>query len=246
MKSASSCLTSVILILAALIMIRFGLPSLWRVLVGLFAGAFYLGAFVIIILMALLGFLTYRNLQKNRKQEISHQFAPASETLALYRSVVERLQNDMLLNQVSAEEFLQSEILMGESLNTLQEELRRLRDFASSASVKSVERQIQEYGRQIRETDDGSIKQLIGENLKLMEEKRERLVTATQQIKEKEALVDWIHNRLLIVDEDLRFRRTVRQLFPPDLYERFGIPSPGSDRASLPPLGEKSSVDRTE
>jgi hypothetical protein len=246
MKSGSSCLTSVLLILAALIMIRFGLPSVWRLLVGLFAGAFYLGAFFIIILIAVFGFLTYRNLQKNRQQERSQQFAPASEALALYRSVVERLQKDMLLNQVSAEEFLQSEILMGENVNALQEELRRFKDFASSATVKSVELQIQEYGRQIRETDNSSVKQLIGENLKLMEEKKARLITATQQIKEKEALVDWIHNRLLIVDEDLRFGRMVRQLFPRELYERFGLAAPGSERASLPPLVEKSSIDRTE
>jgi uncharacterized membrane protein len=246
MKSGSSCLTSVILILAALIMIRFGLPSVWRVLVGLFAGAFYLGAFLSILLIVLFGFLIYRNLQKNKAQERSQQFAPGSETLALYRSVVERLQKDMILNQVTAEEFLQSEILMGETLSSLQQELSRFKEFASSASVKSVERQIQEYGRQIRETDDSSVKQLIGENLKLMEEKKERLITATQQIKEKEALVDWIHNRLLIVDEDLRFGRTVRQLFPPELYERFGIASPESERASLPPFGEKSSIDRTE
>lgn len=247
MKSSpsSSCFGSLILVLFGLLLIRFGLPGLWKVLVGLFTGAFYLGIFLILAAIAVVGYFTYKNLRNNKRKQ---QFAGrtiVSKTEELYRSVVSRLERDVVLNQVSVEELLASEILMTENLKSVQDELIRLKEFTSSASIRTIDDQIRDYQQQQRQTTNESAKQLIQENLNLIQEKKQRLAAAMDDIRQKEALVDLVQNRLLNVEEDLKFGRPVQRLFPAELYERFGV-QPPSARASLPPLAQKSSIEQKE
>src|SRR5829696_6567565 len=99
-SSSSSCLGSALLVVIALIMVRFGLPGLWEILAALFSTALYAGAALFVLLIAAIGYFTYRNLQKNRKSDEETRYSRITRTQELYKSVVQRLQRDMISNQV--------------------------------------------------------------------------------------------------------------------------------------------------
>lgn len=244
-RSSSSCLGSLLLILFGLLLIRFGLPGLWKVLVGLFTGAFYLGIFLLLAALAVIGYFTYKNLLANKQKKLTAGRTIVTKTEELYRAVVARLERDVVLNQVTVEELLASEILMTENLKSVQDDLGRLKEFTSSSSIRTIDQQIRDYKEQLRQTTNESSKQLIQENLNLIQEKKQRLAAAMDDIRQKEALVDLVQNRLLNVEEDLKFGRPVQRLFPAELYQRFGLQPPG-ERSSLPPFGQKSSMEEKE
>jgi hypothetical protein len=241
-SKSGSCLGTFLMIVLGMIVIRFLLPELWIILAGIFRGTLYFSGLLIASLLALLGYFTYRNLQKNKQSKEQKKFLPVTKAETLYRSVLDRLQRDITLNQVSAEEFLQAELLMTEKLQQLKEELVRLKDFASPANERSVREQIRDYEQQQRESKDPTVLQLMQENLRILMEKKERIKIAADEIRQKEGLLNLMHNCLLNVDEDLKFGRSVRRIFPADLYSRFGL-QPPAEQHVLPPLPEKSSTE---
>ncbi len=237
-ESSRSCFGTLILTVISLALIRYTLPAIWKILAGFFTGALYLGLFLIVALVIVLGYFTYRNLTGNRRNWGVKQVARVTRVEELHQTLIERLQNDLTLNQVSAEEYLQSEILMKERLVAIRDELIRLKDFASQRNQKEVSKQIHEYQQQLRETKDSGAREITEENLRLLQEKQGRFAQALEEIREKEGLMDLVYHSLLSVDEDLRFGRPVIRLFPDDVYRRFDLSPP--QQALLPPLADRS------
>lgn len=235
---SSSCIGSLLLVVVTLIAVRFGLPGVWGVLAGFTKVAFAFGGVIFLILFLLLGYFIIKNLRGNRQTEDEKKYSRISRVEMLYRSITERLQKDILLNQTSAEESLQAELLIGEKLKEMKTDLVRLYDFASPKNQKSVESQIRDYRQQLQTTQDSAVKQVIEENLKMLNEKKQRMIAATEEVRQIEGSVDLIYNSLMRVDEQLRFGVAVQSLLPADLYRRFGL-APPSDQ--LAPLNEKSS-----
>jgi hypothetical protein len=244
MKSSksSSCVGSAVLIILALIAIRYALPGLWKILAAIFSTAFYGGIIVLLVGLLLLGYFTYRNFKGNQKKEQDAQTIRVDRTEALYKSVVSRLNQDIVLNEVSAEEFLQSELLIGDTMKSVKLELARLKDFVSPQNERLVTKQIRDYNKQLQETTDDAAKQVIQENLKILDEKKQRMVAAMEEIRHKEASVDLVYNCLVRVEDDLKFGRTINRIFPAELYTRFGL-TPPAEQPRLGPLSEKSSQD---
>jgi len=241
MKSeSSSCFGSLLLLLAGLVLIRFLAPELFRLLAVLFEGTLYAGGFVVLLALAAIGYFVYKNLKGNKQKEEERKFAHVTRTEALYRSVVDHLQRDMMLNQVLAEEFLQSEILIGEKVQEIKKDLIRLKDFASPANQKLMNQQLREYKQKLQGSGDPAVKEVVQENIAMLEEKKQRIAAVTEEIQQKEASLDLIFNNLSRVEEDLKFGRSVSRLFPTEIYRRFGV-EPPSDAGRLPPLAEKSS-----
>lgn len=240
-RSSSSCLGSVILILIALIMIRFGLPRLWSLIAVIFSTAFYGGLVIFLLLCLGLGFLIYRNFQANKKPRASaqkdHRVTRVQE---LYSMLVNRLERESLLNEISAEEFLQSEVLVSQTLRDLQNELNRLRDVASPQNVQSLNQQVYEYKKELQATPDGSVKEVIEENLKLLEDRKTRMAQAAEDIRQKEASLDLVYHSLLRTEEELNLGKPIRRLLPAEIYQRFGL-TPPKEKDPLRPLIEKSS-----
>jgi hypothetical protein len=145
----------------------------------------------------------------------------------------------MVLNQVSAEELLQSEILVRENLANVRNDLIRLKEFASAENQKDLSNQMREYQQQIRQSKDAASKEVLQQNLRMVEEKQSRIDSALEEIRQKEGMVDLLYNSLAKVDEDLKFGRSVQRIFPSDLYNRFGL-EPPSEQTKLPPLTERS------
>ena len=243
MKSqSSSCFGSLLLLVVALILVRLLIPELFLWLAVLFEGALYAGGIVILLVLAVIGYFTYKNLMSNKQQQEEKKFAHVTRTEALYRSVVDHLQRDIVLNQVSAEEFLQSEILIGEKIQEIKKDLIRLKDFASPGNQKLMNQQLREYKQQLQESSDPAVKEIVRENVAMLDEKKQRIATVTEEIHQKEASLDLIFNTLSRVEEDLKFGRAVSRLFPAEIYKRFGV-EPPSDAGRLPPLTEKSSTE---
>ncbi len=241
MKSeSSSCFGSLFLLLAGLVLVRFLAPELFKLLAVLFEGTLYAGGIVVVLALATIGYFTYKNLQGNKQKQEEKKFAHVTRTEALYRSVVDRLQRDIVLNQVSAEEFLQSEILVGEKVQEIKKDLIRLKDFASPENQKLMNQQLREYKQKLQESSDPAVKEVVQENIAMLEEKKQRIATVAEEIQQKEASLDLIFNNLSRVEDDLKFGRSVSRLFPAEIYRRFGV-EPPSDAARLPPLSEKSS-----
>ncbi len=240
-SSSSSCLGSVLLLVAVLVAIRFALPGLWKIIAAIFSTPFFGGVVLIIVGLLVVGYFTYKNFKSNQKK-LASQSARVDRTEALFRSVVSQLQQDMMLNQVSAEEFLQSELLIGDALKSVRLDLARLKDFVSSRNERLVSQQIRDYKHQLEQTTDEAAKQVIEENLKMLDEKKQRMAAAVQELRQKEASVDLVFNCLVRVEDDLKFGRAVTRIFPPDLYTRFGL-TPPSEQPRIPPLAEKSSQD---
>ena len=238
-ESKGSCLGTVFLLIGTLVLIRYALPAVWKILAGLFAGAFYLGLFLFLALLAVLGYFIYKNLTRNKLKGEENRYARVLRVEDLYKALLDRLQREMELNQVTVEELLQSEILIRENLASVRSDLIRLKDFASPQNQKNASIQLREYQQQFRESRDAASREVIEENLKLIEEKRERIETALEEIRQKEALVELVYNSLVNVEEDLKFGRPVQRLFPPDLYQRFGL-TPPATHPKLPPLLERS------
>lgn len=239
-RSSSSCVGTVILVLVGLILIRFGLPGLWKIVAGLFSTAFYGGLILVALILFSIAFFTYKNLQKNKKTQTAGQVSRVARVQELYKSLSERLQKDSLSNEISAEEYLESEMLIGQTLNDVKVELIRLKDFVAPRNERELSRQLMDYKRELQEASDPDVKQVIRENLKLLEEKKERMTQAHEEIRQKEASVDLIYHSLMRVEEDLKLGRPVRQLLPSEVYRRFGVTAP-RDRERLGPLTEKSS-----
>jgi len=237
---SSSCLGSVVLLLVGLVLVRFLAPGLFRFLALLFEGTLYAGGFVVLLALAAIGYFTYKNLKGNQQKEEEKKFEHVSRAEVLYRSVVDHLQRDITLNQVSAEEFLQSEILIGEKVQETKKELIRLKDFASPKNEKLMNQQLREYKQKLQGSSDSAVKEVVRENIAMLEEKKQRIAAVTVEIQQKEASLDLIYNNLARVDEDLKFGRPVQRLFPAEIYRRFGV-EPPSDTGRLPPLTEKSS-----
>lgn len=237
--SNSSCLSTAFLLIAALVLIRFALPAIWEVLAIVVVDAFYFGFFVILLLLAVIGYFTYKNLSKNRQKKETQKYARVTRVEELYQSVVNHLNRDMVLNQVSAEELLQSEILIRENLSSLRNEIIRLKDFASPANQKEVSSQMRSYEQELRESKDAAAREILEQNLHMVEDKKSRIEAALEDIRQKEGMVDLVYNSLAKVEEDLKFGRSVQRLFSSDLYERFGL-APPADQSKLPPLTERS------
>src|SRR3990172_6100379 len=126
-KPASSCFGTLILLVVSLAIIRFMLPGIWRLLAIVFEGAFYGGTLLFFIALIVIGYFTYKNLKGDQQKAEDKKYELVSRTEALYKSVVDRLQADALLNQVSVEELLQSEILITEPLQQIKKDLIRLK-----------------------------------------------------------------------------------------------------------------------
>jgi hypothetical protein len=240
MKSnSSSCLGTLFLLVITLAVIRYALPAVWKIIAGLFAGAFYFTLILLVLAVVVVGYFTYKNFTQNKKKEEVSRYARVTKVEDLYLSIVERLNQQVTLNEVSAEELLQSEILIKENLSTIRNDLIRLKDFASSRNQKQVSIQLSEYQRQMRDAKDPAARDVIAQNIKMVEEKKQRIDTALDEIRQNDALVELIYNSLTIVDEDIRFGRPVRRLFPDLIYQRFGL-TPPADQQKLPPLLERS------
>lgn len=239
-SSSSSCFGSFILLVFVLILLRFAAPEIWKIILTLTAGALSLGALLFIVILGVIGYFTYKNFKKNQKASGENRYGALDRTEALHRSVVERLQRDLTLNQVSAEELLQSEILVNEKLTDMKVELVRLYEFASPQNSGLVEDQIREYKRKLQTSRDAAVQQVMNENIRMLEEKKERIADATEEIRQKEASMDLVYNTLKNVEDNLKFGRPVKQLFPPEIYRRFGL-TPPARHELLPPLTENSS-----
>jgi hypothetical protein len=235
----ASCLGTAFLLIGTLVLIRYALPAVWKILAGVFAGALYLGLFLFVAILAVVGYFTYRNLIRNKVNAEEKRYAKVIKVEDLYKILVDRLHREMELNHVTVDELLQSEILIRENLASIRSDLIRLKDFASPQNQKNASIQMREYQQQLRESRDPGSREVIEQNLKLVEEKRERIEAALEEIRQKEALVDLVFNSLLNVEEDLKFGRPVQRLFPPDLYQRFGL-TPPATQPTLPPLLERS------
>lgn len=241
-SSSSSCFGTLFWIVLTLVVIRFAMPSLWKIIASLFAGTFYFGVTLFVVALVVLGFFTYKNLKGNRQRQEEKKFERVHRAEELYHSVVHRLQGDLVLNQVSAEEFLQSEIVVTEVLPEYKKDLIRLKDFVSPKNQRIIRDQIRDYEKQLRQSSDAAVQDVIQENLKMLTAKQLRIADAGEEIREKEASLDLISNSLLKVEEDLRFGRPVTRLFPVDVYRRFGVTAP-SDQERLPPLQQRSSIE---
>jgi hypothetical protein len=239
-SGSSSCLGSAILVIASLILIRFGIPGLWKLLAGIFSTALYLGLFLLAALFIVVGYYTYRNLKQNKLKVVEDQYARVTRTQNLYRELVSRLERDPVLNAVSVEELLQSEILVSQSLNDLKMELIRLKDFASVRNERTLNQQLRDYKQELQKTADPAVRQVIQDNLKMLEEKRERMSHTADEVRQKEAMVDLVYHSLMKVEEDLKMGRPVPRLLAPEVYNRFGLEAP-REKEALPPLQEKSS-----
>jgi hypothetical protein len=78
--------------------------------------------------------------------------------------------------------------------------------------------------------------------LKMLDDKKQRMASAMEELRQKEASVDLVYNSLVRVEDDLKFGRPITQIFPSELYTRFGL-TPPADQNKIPPLVEKSSQD---
>lgn len=241
-SSSSSCFGSVLLIVVILAFLRFASPEIWKVILTLTAGAVSLGVLIFLAILGVIGYFTYKNFKKNQNQVSESQYGGLDRTDLLYRNVVERLQKDITLNQVSAEELLQSEILVSEKLKDMKIELVRLHEFASPQNQTLVENQIRDYKRKQQASRDSAVQQVMNENIRMLEEKRNRIEDSLEEIRQKEASIDLVYHTLRNVEDNLKFGRTVQQLFSEDLYRRFGLVPP-SRRELLPPLEQKSSTE---
>lgn len=244
MKSSfSSCFSTLILAVVAAALIRFALPGVWHLLAVLFTGTLFVGGLLFLLAVLAVGYFTFKNLKRNKEKQESEKYARVSRTETLYRSVVSGLQQNMVLNQVTAEELLQSEVLITEKLQQIKNDLIRLKEFASPKNEKVMSQQMREYQDQLRQSSDESVKQLVRQNMQILEEKKQRFTQAREDIRQKEGLADLVYNTLLNIEEDLKFGRPVRQLFSAEVYSRFGV-TPPADQQSLPPLTEKSSASK--
>jgi hypothetical protein len=222
--------------------VRYALPGVWKILAAVFSTAFYGVGIVFLAALLLIGYFTYKNFKRNEKKQQNAQTIHVDRTEALYRSVVSRLNQDVVLNEVSAEEFLQSELLISDTMKTVKLELTRLKDFVSPQNERVVTKQIREYKQQLQQTTDDAAKQVIQENLKILEEKKDRMAAVVEEIRHKEASVDLVYNSLVKVEDDLKFGRPINRIFPPELYTRFGL-NPPAEQPRITPLTEKSSQD---
>jgi hypothetical protein len=241
-KSSSSCFGSALLLILALVIVRYALPGIWKIIAALFSTAFVAGIILVAIGLGFLGYFTYKNLKQNQQKAQVKQYERIDRTEALYRSVIERLHTESALNLVSAEELLQSEILITDSLKSVKMDLIRLKDFASVKNAKQLQERIRDYKQELRESSDPSVKQVIEENLKILNEKNQQMMEAAEEIRQKEASVDLIYNSLTRVEDDLKFGRPISKIFPSELYGRFGVAAP-AEPPRLRPLTEKSSTD---
>jgi hypothetical protein len=238
-ESNYSCLGSIVLIVVGLALIRFALPAVWRIFTLIFTGTFFIGIFIFLALLVVLGFFTYRNWVRNKRKAEQNRYARVTRVEELYASLVDRLNSQLALHQISSEELLQSEILVKERLPSMRAELIRLKEFASRRNQKELNAELREYRQRWKDARDPASREILEQNLKVVEQKRERMEEAVDEIQQKEGLLDLVYNHLLQVEEELKLGRSVRRMFPPDVYSRFGL-NPPSEQKYLPPLLERS------
>jgi predicted negative regulator of RcsB-dependent stress response len=239
-KSSISCFGTLVLGIFLILSIHYFLPGFWTPLITVGKGIFFFGFAVFLLVIAVVAFFTIKNLRSNKKRDEESKYTSVLRTENLYRSIVDRLQKDVVLNEVSPEELLQAEVLMSDKLKEIKTDLIRLHEFTSSSNRKMLDLQAREYQQKLRNANDETMKQVVQENLQMVQEKQKRVASAAQEISDKEALVDLAFHSLTKVDEDLRFKRPVTQLFSSEVYRRFGLTAP-QDQDRLPPFVEKSS-----
>ena len=206
---------------------------------GLFAGAFYIGLGLFLVLLAVLGYFTYKNLIRNKQKEEQTRYVHVTRVEHLYTSLVDRLNREMAFHQISAEELLQSEILIKENVAAIRNDLIRLKEFASPRNQKELSALLREYQQKLRESREPGSREILEQNIRMVEQKRERMEAALEEVRQKEGLLDLVYNSLVDVEEDLKFGRPVQRLFPPEIYTRFGL-NPPAEPTALPPLLERS------
>lgn len=241
--SASSCLWTFVAAFVAGALIRFIMPGLWRVVLSVSQALFYFGIVIVAIAVGVGIFLTYRNYQENEKKRAGKGSPVLSKTEELYSRVINKLQTEMVLNQVSADEMLQAEILMSEKLPETRTALIRLEDFASPENQKRLQDQLNEYQQKLSLAKDPAVQEVMEENIKMLEEKKMRMSAAVDEVKQKQATLDLIHNSLTADQEELSLGKPLTRIFPDEIYRYFGLNAP---TGSLPPLSEKSSVDEAD
>lgn len=242
MKSGSrSCLGTILLLIVAFALIKFLFPELWTLLFSLSVGLIAAGIVVVVLLFGALGYFTYRNLKGNKRKEAARKSAKALRLDDVYHSIQKKLEHAPQLNQIPSEEWLRVEMLMGGRVAEMKSDLIRLKDLAAPANIRAAQIQLSDHRRQLAETRDEAVRNVIRENIRLVEEKNDRLQKAEEEIKQNEASLDLIYYSLLKVDEDLKLDQTVHSLLPADVYKRFEIAT-GTDEEKLQPLEKKSST----
>jgi hypothetical protein len=242
MKSGSrSCLGTILLMIVAFALIKFLFPELWTFLFSFSIGLIAAGLVVVVLLLGALGYFTYRNLKGNKQKEAARKSAKALRLDEVYQSIQKRLEQAPLLNQIPSEEWLRVEMLMGGRVAEMKSDLIRLKDLTAVANIRATQNQLSDHRRQLNEAHDEAVRNVIRENIRLVEEKSDRLRKAEEEIKQNEASLDLIYYSLLKVDEDLKMGRSVQSLLPADVYKRFEIATV-SDEEKLPPLEKKSST----
>lgn len=230
------------LLVVALVLIRYAIPGLWKVIIIGSAGLVSLGALLFLLLLVAAGYFTYRNLSKNKETREAQKFSKVSRVEQIYSSVQSRLDQSPGANQILAEEFLQAEILIKDKIPEIKTDLIRLKDLTSAKNSKIIEEQLGDYRRQLREAHDPAVRKVIEENIKMVEGNKERHAVALEEIKEKEASLDLLFHSLVKVEEDLKLGKAVQQIFSPEVYARFGISLPSRSQEPLPPMPQKSSL----
>src|SRR5262245_44863304 len=104
MKSGSntSCFGAAILLIGIVFLLKILFPSFWGFITGFMVKAFFAGFFLIILGLCAVGYLILKNLTKNREVQQAKKYERVTRVEGMYRSVVDRLNRDMVLNQVSA------------------------------------------------------------------------------------------------------------------------------------------------
>lgn len=240
-SGSKSCFGSVVLLVVALVLIRYAIPGLWRIIWIGSAGLVSLGLLLFLLVFAGLGYFTYRNLSGNKAKQEEQKFSKVSRVEQMYSSVQSRLDQSPGANQVLPEEFLQAEILVKDKLQDIKTALIRLKDMTSSKNQKIIEDQLRDYRQQLRDAHDPAVRKVIEENITMVQSNKDRLAGSVEEIREKEALLDLLYHSLVKVDEDLKLGKVVQQIFPPDVYSRFGVSLPERSQEPLPPMPQKSS-----
>lgn len=242
MKSgSSSCLTTIVVIALALFALNAIRPGIVLVFLKLFTGIFLTAGLILLVALAVLGYFIFRNVKANKAKEQQRPFMHIDRTQVLFRAVMDRLQVALDLNQVPMEEMVQSQILVEDRLPDLRKQLVQLREIVSPAGDKQLNDQLRDYQIKLRQAADPSAQEVFRANLKILEEKRERMKTVAEEIRQKDATVDLVYNSLVRVEDDLKSGRPITRIFTPDVYARFGLEPPASQQSELPPLPEKSS-----
>src|ERR1041385_8722357 len=102
MKSSSSsisCFGTLILGIFLILSIHYFLPGFFTPLIAVTKGVFLFGFVVFLLVIGIVAFFTIRNLKSNKKRDEERKYTSVLRTENLYRSIVDRLQKDVVLNE---------------------------------------------------------------------------------------------------------------------------------------------------